>query len=436
MTELSRLPTGWTRVPLAEIAEVVMGQSPSGSTYNDAGEGLPFFQGKADFGSIFPTTRGWCSAPAKVADAGDVLLSVRAPVGPTNLCAETSAIGRGLAALRPRTGISGRYLLYALRASEADLKDRATGSTFEAISGKVVREHLVTLAPRHLRDPLVAGIELQLSRIEEASSVSLQARAHIETYRRSLLQAATTGRLTTRSAPSVRADQEVEIITGTHPLEASLPPGWKWERWRELGDSQNGRAFPSKEYSQAGIKLLRPGNLGASGRITWTHKNTRYLPDHWADEASTFVIGPDELIMNLTAQSLKDDFLGRVCLTGPDDHALLNQRLARLSPHGLNKRYLLWVLKSPLFRRFVKSLNTGSLIQHMFTSQLAEFEIPVPPPYEQELIAAEVERRMSLVEAVDASLSQNRQRGEALRRAILRAAFAGLSFGVTPVQTA
>jgi len=85
---------------LQEVAEIIMGQSPPGDTYNETGDGLPFFQGKAEFGETCPTVKKWCNAPKKIAEAGDILMSVRAPVGPTNLASERCCIGRGLAAIR------------------------------------------------------------------------------------------------------------------------------------------------------------------------------------------------------------------------------------------------------------------------------------------------------------------------------------------------
>jgi len=95
------LPEGWSRVKLPEIANITMGQSPPGSTYNPNGAGLPFFQGKADFGQRFPTIRVWCTELRKTANKGDVLISVRAPVGPTNIAEQKCIIGRGLAAITP-----------------------------------------------------------------------------------------------------------------------------------------------------------------------------------------------------------------------------------------------------------------------------------------------------------------------------------------------
>ena len=112
------LPEGWLTTKLPIVAAINMGQSPPGRTYNTTGSGLPFFQGKAEFGSMYPTVVKWCSAPAKIAEAGDVLMSVRAPVGPTNMARERCCIGRGLAAIRPRVGMRNTWLLYAFRALE------------------------------------------------------------------------------------------------------------------------------------------------------------------------------------------------------------------------------------------------------------------------------------------------------------------------------
>ncbi|MGH3622327.1 MAG: restriction endonuclease subunit S, partial [Sciscionella sp.] len=95
-----RLGQDHSIVGLADVAELIMGQSPPGSTYNEDGVGLPFYQGIRDFGARYPTPRVWCSAPTRFARAGDVLVSVRAPVGTINVARGECAIGRGVAVLR------------------------------------------------------------------------------------------------------------------------------------------------------------------------------------------------------------------------------------------------------------------------------------------------------------------------------------------------
>jgi len=120
---------------LCEVAEIVMGQSPPSASYNDIGIGLPFFQGKTDFGLIYPLPKKFCTDPKKMAMPNDVLISVRAPVGPVNLCVEKSCIGRGLAAIRPKN-IDSKFLFLYLIFAEEDVANLGTGSTFKAINKK------------------------------------------------------------------------------------------------------------------------------------------------------------------------------------------------------------------------------------------------------------------------------------------------------------
>ena len=125
--------------PLTEYCTLNMGQSPDSKTYNTQGKGLPFYQGNADFGEMHPITHVWCSAPVKVAEDGDILISVRAPIGAMNMAVERCCIGRGLAALTPiRNKCSKQFLYYALQSKVDSLIAQGTGSTFKAISKKVL----------------------------------------------------------------------------------------------------------------------------------------------------------------------------------------------------------------------------------------------------------------------------------------------------------
>ena len=109
--------SNWRQVRLGEVAEIVMGQSPPSSTYNEVGDGLPFFQGVRDFNYRHPTPRVFCSAPARIAEKGDILFSVRAPIGRVNV--RTCATGRGVAIIRSRIGSDARYLEFLLRNLES-----------------------------------------------------------------------------------------------------------------------------------------------------------------------------------------------------------------------------------------------------------------------------------------------------------------------------
>ena len=126
-------------VRLDDICAINMGQSPDSASYNENGEGMPFFQGNADFGKIHPKVRVWCSAPTKIAHAGDVLISVRAPIGALNIADRECCIGRGLAALTVNEDLCVKdYLWYAIANKVDELNSKGTGSTFKAISKGVL----------------------------------------------------------------------------------------------------------------------------------------------------------------------------------------------------------------------------------------------------------------------------------------------------------
>lgn len=128
------IPKGWTEKELSEIANITMGQSPPGSSYNDKSTGSIFFQGSTDFGWLFPTVRQFTTEPSRMAKQGDILLSVRAPVGDMNIAPTDCCIGRGLAALNSKDGYDS-FLFYVMKYFKRVFERRnAEGTTFGAIT--------------------------------------------------------------------------------------------------------------------------------------------------------------------------------------------------------------------------------------------------------------------------------------------------------------
>jgi type I restriction enzyme S subunit len=152
-------PEGWQHATVGSEFRLTMGQSPPGETYNTSGDGMPFFQGRSDFGFRYPSRRMFCTAPSRIAEEEDTLVSVRAPVGDLNLATETCCIGRGVAAVRHR--LSGRsYTYYALGSIQSELKAfEHTGTVFGSIN-KAQLEALPILAPP---DRVVAAFEAVVS---------------------------------------------------------------------------------------------------------------------------------------------------------------------------------------------------------------------------------------------------------------------------------
>ncbi|HFI0275250.1 TPA: restriction endonuclease subunit S [Streptococcus suis] len=136
------IPEGWGVKLLGEICNIVMGQSPSGTSYNEIGEGIVFYQGSTDFGWRYPNVRQFTTAPTRYANENDILLSVRAPVGTLNIANETCCIGRGLAAINSKSGYNSfLFQQMQLYKKEFQLRD-ATGTTF----GSITKDDLFSLS--------------------------------------------------------------------------------------------------------------------------------------------------------------------------------------------------------------------------------------------------------------------------------------------------
>ena len=133
-SSLGQIPKGWQVTTIDEDFNLTMGQSPPGSTYNEDRSGIPFYQGRKDFGFRYPTRRVYCTAPKRFAKKGDTLVSVRAPVGDINMVEEKCCIGRGVAAIRHKTG-SRSYTYYAMRFLREDFsRYEAEGTVFGSIN--------------------------------------------------------------------------------------------------------------------------------------------------------------------------------------------------------------------------------------------------------------------------------------------------------------
>lgn len=134
-SELGLIPQGWAVTELEEVVHLTMGQSPSSEFYNEVGEGLPFHQGVTGFGDYFPSNKSYCTIEARVANEGDILFSVRAPVGRINVAKEKIVIGRGVSALRSKTDHQ-IFLLSQLRCIFKEEDSMGNGAIFKAVTKK------------------------------------------------------------------------------------------------------------------------------------------------------------------------------------------------------------------------------------------------------------------------------------------------------------
>ena len=440
-----QLPVGWKRARLEEACEVILGQSPPGDTYNGKGNGLPFFQGKTEFGDYYPTPVKWCSAPTKIAEPEDVLISVRAPVGPTNLCPSKACIGRGLAAIRPKQGMPSRYVLYALRATVETLIEKATGSTFEAVSGTVLRSHEILVAPLAEQRRIVAEIEKQFTRLEAGIAALKRVQANLKRYRASVLKVACEGKLVPTEAELAKKEKR-KYETGDELLErilkerrknwtgrgkyrepvspdalnfSSLPEGYAWATFGQLCRVQGGFAFKSTDYVMEGVPLVRISNL-VNGRVQ-VKEDTVFLPARFASENSDFLLRKGDALIAMSGATT-----GKMATLNEDIPALLNQRVGRfvLSSAELSNQKFISLLVMQISAKVLKDAY-GAAQPNISPSEIEEMPVPLPPLVEQAWIVAEVERRLSVVEELEAVVKLNLDRATRLRQAILQRAFSG-----------
>ena len=187
---------GAGRVRLASVALITMGSSPKGDTLNELGQGVPFYQGVRDFGFRSPTRRVFTTAPVRSANAGDILVSVRAPVGDVNVADEPVCIGRGIAAVRSTTGTQAT-LLHQLKA-ESDVWEpfEAEGTVF----GSINRDQLHGIQLHAVAPERVEFVETELAAIESSIAATLAENLTLATTRDALLPQLMSGKLRVRDA--------------------------------------------------------------------------------------------------------------------------------------------------------------------------------------------------------------------------------------------
>ena len=172
-SELGQIPKGWRISRFDHEFDFTMGQSPPGSTYNKDRIGAPFFQGCTDFGAVFPSERVYCSQPARFARAGDVLMSVRAPVGALNIASVDCSIGRGLCAIRHKSGSTGLTHQFVSACMARIERAAGEGALFNSLSKQQLASLPVLVANIDVTEAMASLMDaLTKRRIEAARQMA------------------------------------------------------------------------------------------------------------------------------------------------------------------------------------------------------------------------------------------------------------------------
>ena len=380
---------------LKDCATIIAGQSPESKYYNTEGIGIPFFQGKADFGELYPTVRVYCSQPTKIAEKDDILLSVRAPVGPTNLSPGRVCIGRGLAAIRPFSDMSLRYLLYYFRFFESQLSAKGTGTTFKAITQATIKNLDVPVPPLPDQEHIVFRIEELFSQLDASVAELKTAKERLKVYRQAVLK---------------------EAFEGDYP-QVQL---------KEISTAISGYAFKSKLYTSDGKYIVvKIGNV-KERHFEFSRDLTR---TNEADETilDKYLLQRGDCLITLTGSRGKRDY-GFVTMIKDQTNYLLNQRVAaiRFNRKEAIPEFFQYYLASPSYRSAFFRYETGNVGQgNVGIKALTEPIVILPNIEQQWRIVEEIESRLSVCDSIEKTVDTALQQTEALRQSILKKAFEG-----------
>ena len=354
----------WKQTQLGDICEIVLGQSPSSDTYNQDRLGLPFFQGKSEFHAKYAQAKIWCSAPQKTAKKDDILISVRAPVGESNIAPENCCIGRGLAALRAdQENLLQEFLWHQIHFKKGDLQGISQGSTFDAISGKDLSELEVAIPPL----PEQKKIAEILSGIDNVIRAEQRKKSKLSSLRSSTVfkftQSGLTGSLLDDSSKS------------------GISRDWRVCELGEIFESYSyGPRFSAKDYSTFGnARTIRGTDVSANGEILYPQVPLAKLDEKLVSSHS---LSDGDVVMITTADC------GLTSVFREQDIPFICSAYAvRFTPSkSINPDYFVLFMQSELALRQVDSFVRKGTVANLPGSDVMKIKLPLPPVEEQNQI--------------------------------------------------
>lgn len=361
-TELGWIPEEWDIKQLSDISEVIMGQSPDSDTYNDDGDGIPFFQGKTEFGRISPIVRKWCTKPTKIAKPLDILISVRAPVGEVNINIDEACIGRGLAAIRERNS-NYKFIFYYIQSIKEKLNSSAQGSTFTAINSGDLKQLKAIVPPLKEQQKIAEILSTVDSQIDDTDKLIEKTKE----LKKGLMQ-----RLLTKGIGH-RSFKMTEI--GEIPVE--------WEIRNNFINIFSGFGFKLNEYVDDGIPLVRINNV-THGKIL--NEDWRYLPNSYRDIYKEYMLKKGDILLALNRPITRGKL--KICVLNMES-SILYQRVGKLvmDESLYYPIFFYYYIQSSIFMKKLEAGLVGSDQPYIKNSEFKEMKFAIPSIEEQKQIA-------------------------------------------------
>lgn len=390
---VNQLPQGWKEEELGKLADVIAGQSPEGIYYNTVGDGTPFYQGKSEFQEMYlgkPTK--WTTKVTKLAKRNDILMSVRAPVGPVNITQEDICIGRGLAAITAKSMLLQLYLFYHLKYLE-DKISGTNGAVFASISKREIEQIKITYPiDKEEQDYIVK---------------TLDAVAEIIRLRKETIQ------LAKDLIPTIFHEMFGDPITN--------PKGWDKKNLGQVCDVRSGNAFPERYQGYTdGKPFYKVGDI--SRTIEENHiyldKAKNYITDEIAQIIKAKSFSKNTIVFAKVGEALR---LNRRALISKD--AFIDNNVMGVSiKEDCNDLHYLY-----LYYHFVCNVNLNFIkkegaIPSVNNKDINNLYLPIPPLSLQKDFAKKVEQINDYIIAQQEELEQF----EILFQSLLHEAFTGV----------
>lgn len=391
------LPNGWEMKKLGEVCTVIAGQSPEGIYYNSEGNGLPFYQGKKEFRLKYigePTC--WTSKITKEAEANDILMSVRAPVGPVNFATQKVCIGRGLAAIRAGKKIDNVYLFNYLLKHENEIIGNE-GAVFNSINKSQIESIEIPLPPLEEQQRIVAILDEAFEAIEKAKANAEQ---------------------------NLKNTKEL-FDSYLHSIFENKGKDWEEKTLGDITSKIGSGATPrggNASYKTCGISLIRSMNVHD---LEFKEKNLAFIDDKQARELNNVTIEENDILFNITGASV-----ARCCVV-PKQYlpARVNQHVSiiRTKKEIIEPIFLNLLLVSKIYKdQLLFTGEQGATRQAITKAQLENFIVSFPKSLdEQQSIVQKLDALSSETKKLEANYQKKLEDLEELKKSILQKAFSG-----------
>jgi type I restriction enzyme S subunit len=382
----------WIDSTISDLCNVIAGQSPEGEYYNQEGVGLPFYQGKKEFGKKFiRSPQTWTRKITKESESGDILMSVRAPVGSINFATEKICIGRGLAAIRAGTKIDRFFLFYGLLSKQNEIRGNE-GAVFASISKNQIESIKFSYPPISEQKRIVEILDEAFEGIDRAITNAEKNLANSREIFESYLNAIFTQ----------KGDR------------------WEWVTLSEITtDITDGDHQPPPK-SESGIPFITISNIDKQNRKVDFSNTFKVLPEYFEKLKVNRKPRKGDLLYTVTGS------YGIPVIIEHDRNFCFQRHIGLIRPNDeTNSKCLYYILLSRYLLDQADECATGTAQKTVSLSGLRRFSVPKIPKEEQQLIVAKLDVISEKVSHLEAIYRQKIAALKELKQSILQKAFTG-----------